>query len=466
MEKIVLHQVDKKILEKQLFYIEKLHLLATDRVGLVGENGVGKSTLLQLIMGLDTDFKGTIFVTPSVGYIPQLKKLSFQSGGEQIKNLLNEVFRQKPDLLILDEPTANLDSWNREWLIKQLQRFRGAILVVSHDRYFLDHIVHNIWFLEDETIQVYHGNYSVAMAERARARQAQYEAYQNHQLKVQQLQEALLLKKEKARRLTKKKKSVSSSDWKVNSRLGSYDGKARRLAQGAKALEKRLAQMAPVMKPRRDSWSKLRPLGEGNGDVHTLFRLSEGCVVIAGRTLFDYPELSVKHGDRVVLGGNNQTGKTTFLRQLINRELEGYYAQKLLISYFSQNLDNLSKDLTAVENIMLTSSQSRETIQNALAMFAIRYDKAGRKVATLSGGERVRVQLVKCLLADSNLLILDEPTNFLDVIAIEALEEGLKQYQGTIIVASHDRQFVDSIAEKNWQINEGKLVINPISERL
>ncbi|MGT2742669.1 ribosomal protection-like ABC-F family protein [Streptococcus plurextorum] len=452
MEVIRLEKIVKDIPERLLFECDSLHLLAGEKVGLVGENGAGKTSLLRLLIGEDKDYSGKVCLLPDFAYVPQLKITSQQSGGEQAMELLREAVRQKPSLLILDEPTANLDRDNRRWLIKALQGYRGSLLVVSHDRDFLNQVTTITWYLENSSIRVYQGAYAEALKQRQKDRDKQLRDYQIYQEKIKQLQDALLAKKEKAQKMTKKKKSVSSSDWKVNSKLGNYDGKAKSMAQAAKTMEKRIKQLKEVSPPKKEAWANIRLIGEVSKQAHTLMRLTPGEVKVEERHLFSYPELAIRLGDRIGLVGANQVGKTTFVRQLLRQSLDGYYAKGLEVSYFSQNMNKLELTQSAVENVATTSAQGRATILNFLAMLNIRYDKAQKKVEYLSGGERMRVQLAKCLLSDNNFLILDEPTNFLDVIAIEALEKALKTYQGSLLLISHDQLFIDQLANRIWEI--------------
>lgn len=178
---------------------------------------------------------------------------------------------------------------------------------------------------------------------------------------------------------------------------------------------------------------------------------------MANKWLFDFPELVIRLGDKIALTGANQVGKTSFVRQILARELPAYYAKELKIAYFAQNMDQLDVTKSAYDNVASSSVQDRKTILNTMAMLNIRYDKAQKNVSQLSGGERVRLQLAKVLLSDSNLLILDEPTNFLDIVAIEALEKGLRAYPGAILVISHDQRFIDNLTVRHWEIQNGLL---------
>lgn len=458
MEMIKCIQLEKEFAGRSLFTIKQLSLQAGQKVGLVGNNGVGKSTFLKILLGLDRDFAGQIEVKADWAYVPQLQEKSLLSGGEQVWKSIQEAFAQRPQLLIMDEPTANLDQEHQEKLIKQIKRFRGSLLLVSHDRYFLNQIASHIWHLEEGKVQVYPGNYEAFVESRRARREGQQEAYEAYQKKVAQLKKAQHERQAKAQKMGKKKKGVSSSEWKVNAMMGSYDSQAKSMAKTAKHLEKRIERLDKVEQPRKERWVKMEAKGALDTGLHSLFRLQAGQLWIEETYLFDFPQLGMTFGDKLALVGSNGTGKTSFVRKLISKELGGYYNPKLKIAYFSQDLTSLNEEETAFVNASSTSLQDRVTVLNLLGMLGLSYDKAQQKVANLSGGERVRLSLAKVLLTDANLLILDEPTNFLDLTAIEALERFLEGYQGSVLVISHDQDFVDKVAKNNWRIKDGSLI--------
>lgn len=458
MEMIKCIQLEKEFAGRSLFTIQQLSLQAGQKVGLVGNNGVGKSTFLKILLGLDRDFAGQIEVKADWAYVPQLQERSLLSGGEQVWKSIQEAFAQRPQMLIMDEPTANLDQEYQEKLIKQIKRYRGSLLVVSHDRHFLNQVASHIWHLEEGKVQVYHGNYEAFVESRRARREGQWEAYEAYQKKVAQLKKAQHERQAKAQKMGKKKRGVSSSEWKVNAMMGSYDSQAKSMAKTAKHLEKRIERLDKVEQPRKQTWVKMEAKGALDTGLHSLFRLQAGQLWIEEKYLFDFPQLGMTFGDKLALVGSNGTGKTSFVRKLISKELEGYYNPKLKIAYFSQDLTSLNEEETAFVNASSTSLQDRVTVLNLLGMLGLSYDKAQQKVANLSGGERVRLSLAKVLLTDANLLILDEPTNFLDLTAIEALERFLTEYQGSVLVISHDQDFVDKVAKNNWRIKDGSLI--------
>ncbi|HEL2245160.1 TPA: ABC-F family ATP-binding cassette domain-containing protein [Streptococcus suis] len=240
--------------------------------------------------------------------------------------------------------------------------------------------------------------------------------------------------------------------------MGSYDSQAKSMAKSAKQLEKRIERLEKVSQPRKEAHIKMESKGALDTDLHRLFLLQAGQVLMDEVYLFDFPQIGMTFGEKLALVGANGSGKTSFVRKLLRKELAGYYNPKLKIAYFAQDLINLDEEKTALENVSCTSLQDKMTILNLLGMLGLSYDKAQQKVANLSGGERVRLSLAKVLLADANLLILDEPTNFLDMVAIEALETFLKEYEGSVLLVSHDQQFVETSVHSQWEIVQACLV--------
>lgn len=454
METMYCQSVVKEYAGENLFTIQHLGLQRGQIVGLVGNNGAGKSTFLNIISGQDTDFVGKMEVRTDCAYVSQLKEESQLSGGEQVVQALAQAFATKAGLLLLDEPTANLDSPNTNWLIQQLRRFRGAAFIVSHDRAFLNQIADQIWHLDAGTITVYRGNYDDFLEERKHQRELQAQEYEGYRNKLHQLQAEKERRLQKAQKMTKKKKTVSASDWKVNARLGAYDGKEKAMAKSAKHLDKRMQQLEKVEQPRKDAWFKLEAKGALLQDLHSLFRLQAGELWLENRLLFRFPDLSMRYGDKLAILGANGTGKTSLVRALLAQSLAGFYHPKLQPAYFAQNLQNLIQEKTVLDNVMATSVQDRVTVLNLLGMMGIGFEKAKRTISSLSGGERVRVSLAKVLLSDTNLLILDEPTNFLDLATLDALELFLKSYQGSVLLISHDQWLVDRVCRRKWLIED------------
>lgn len=456
MEILRMENIKKEVEDKVLFTVPLFSLNEGEKVGLIGNNGVGKTTLLRILMGEDERFQGTVHRYGKVSYVPQLKERCEQSGGEQVLHALKSALAEENELLILDEPTANLDVENMDWLIAKLRSYPGTVLLVSHDRFFLNRTVEHIYLLESEKLTHYFGNYDDFKTQREDERILREMEYEQYVRKKKQLIQAMEGKKAKAKNLTKKKKNVSYSDWKVNSKMGSYDGQAKSLSKAAKAMESRIEKMTEVEKPEREKFVRFKAseLAQRRG---TLLHLQEGSLRMGERLLFEFPALKMTFGEKIVITGRNKVGKTTFLNRIFQKALEGYYSEGLRIAYFRQDMSSLAEEKSIMENVSATSRLSPKTIFNTLAILHLDYYKTRVPVAKLSGGERILVQLAKVLLSDAELILLDEPTNYLDIVAMEALEKFLCEDPKSYFIVSHDVEFVRNVPARRYAIEESQL---------
>ena len=371
------------------------------------------------------------------------RPLSQLSGGQRTRALLARLLLSEPDLLLLDEPTNHLDIAAVEWLEKVLSEWTGAVLVVSHDRYFMDRVAKTIWEMtpfpsEDKTrsgatpaIEVYHGNYSAYLAQRAERYQRRIEEYQ--------AQAAFIEKEEEYIR-----RNIA--------------GQNTRQAQGRrKRLERMLeeARLTPPAEPRR-LHLRLEPVSRSGELVLRTTNLAIG-YADEGRPLFSVPDLTLRRAECAAIIGPNGAGKTTFLRTLLEHvppyrgEVE--LGASLDIGYFSQAHEGLNPENDLVGEILsvepdLLPGKAREY----LAKFLFTGDDVFKPVEVLSGGERGRLALAKLALRGANLLLLDEPTNHLDLPAQEVLQAVLASYTGTILLVSHDRYLIDALATQIWEV--------------
>lgn len=459
MEMIKLLHVSKIVADRQLFQIDQLIANQGDKIGLIGKNGVGKSTLLRLLAGLDQEYTGQMFIHPSYAYLPQLKKTTVESGGEQERRLLEEVFNQGAELLILDEPTSNLDVTNIDWLTQTLGKYSGTILMVSHDRRLLNQVVNQIWELDQGKLTKYVGNYDDYQTAKTKAVQGQETAYKNYQKKVHQLEKEVQERNLRAQNFKKKKKSLSRSDYKVSGYAGKYDGQQKGLARSAKALQRRIDQIDPVDPPKKERQYRFKAVGNLAVKAgQSLLRLEAGEVHVDGRLLFTFPEFKLQAGAKVAIQGRNQAGKTNFLSQLFHRQLPGYYMADLNIGYFRQNFDQLHLNKSILENVSEESLQSDDLIHQVLASLGFDQNKVTDKANCLSGGERVRLAFAKLLLGDYHLLLLDEPTNYLDIQTLEKVEGFIRSHPAAILLVSHDQEFVNHCVDKQYLIKNKKLL--------
>ncbi|MDQ4484720.1 ribosomal protection-like ABC-F family protein [Bacillus cereus] len=361
------------------------------------------------------------------------------SGGEQTKVSLAYMLLQKPDLLLLDEPTNHLDLFAVEWLEQFLKEYNGTVMVISHDRYFLDEVVTKIFDLEDGEIHVYHTNYSRFVEEKEERLLQEFQAYQEQQKKIKKVKEAI-------KRLR---------EW-ANQANPPNEGLHKR----ARSMERALERMEKLKKPileRKQMGLQFEGQERSGKDVVVMKEVSKG---FAEHLLFNEANLHVRFQERAAIVGRNGTGKTTLLKLLLE-EIEPDAGEirigsSVKIGYLSQHAyGNMKSNVLEAfrECVAVTEGEAR----HILAKFLFYGPAVFKKVTQLSGGEKMRLRLARLMYQDINFLILDEPTNHLDIESREVLEEALEQYNGTILAVSHDRYFLNKLFEKTYWIDERKL---------
>ncbi|HHQ2458909.1 ribosomal protection-like ABC-F family protein [Bacillus cereus group sp. MYBK245-2] len=361
------------------------------------------------------------------------------SGGEQTKVSLAYMLLQKPDLLLLDEPTNHLDLFAVEWLEQFLKEYNGTVMVLSHDRYFLDEVVTKIFDLEDGEIHVYHTNYSRFVEEKEERLLQEFQAYQEQQKKIKKMKEAI-------KRLR---------EW-ANQANPPNEGLHKR----ARSMERALERMEKLKKPileRKQMGLQFEGQERSGKDVVVMKEVSKG---FAEHLLFNEANLHVRFQERAAIVGRNGTGKTTLLKLLLE-EIEPDAGEirigsSVKIGYLSQHAyGNMKSNVLEAfrECVAVTEGEAR----HILAKFLFYGPAVFKKVTQLSGGEKMRLRLAQLMYQDINFLILDEPTNHLDIESREVLEEALEQYNGTILAVSHDRYFLNKLFEKTYWIDERKL---------
>lgn len=361
------------------------------------------------------------------------------SGGEQTKVSLAYMLLQKPDLLLLDEPTNHLDLFAVEWLEQFLKEYTGTVMVISHDRYFLDEVVTKIFDLEDGEIHVYHTNYSQFVEEKEERLLQEFQAYQEQQKKIKKMKEAI-------KRLR---------EW-ANQANPPNEGLHKRARNMERALERIEKLKRPILE-RKQMGLQFEGQERSGKDVVVMKEVSKG---FADRPLFEQANLHVRFQERAAIVGRNGTGKTTLLKLLleeINPDAgEIRIGSSVKIGYLSQHTyGNVKSNVLEAfrEYVAVTEGEAR----HILAKFLFYGPAVFKKVTQLSGGEKMRLRLAQLMYQDINFLILDEPTNHLDIESREVLEEALEQYNGTILAVSHDRYFLNKLFEKTYWIDECKL---------
>ena len=354
------------------------------------------------------------------------KEVDTLSGGQKTRVSLGKLLLTKPDILLLDEPTNHLDMNSISWLETYLLNYDGAVLIVSHDRYFLNRVVTKVVEIEYGSIMTYMGNYSDYAQKKKMIREAKLKEYLNQQQEIKH-QEAVI---EKLRSFNREKS-----------------------IKRAESREKMLEKMQTIEKPievNTDIHLKLEPSCVSGNDVLTIEHLSKS---FPGQELFTDVNLEIKRGEHVAVIGDNGTGKTTLLK-ILNRVVSadsGTYTlgSNVKIGYYDQEHHVLHMEKTIFDEISddyptLTNTE----IRNVLAAFLFTGDDVFKQISSLSGGERGRVSLAKLMLSEANFLILDEPTNHLDIASKEILENALNDYTGTVLYVSHDRYFINQTASR------------------
>ena len=512
---IQLNNVTKNFVVNEIFSNVKLEINDKDRVAIVGRNGAGKSTLLKIISGAISFDSGerTISKNTTVGYLSQefivredlsiyeemitcfdeiitleaeLEKLSFEltpeniesnpmlldkydrlqnevlthkdyhykskiesvlygldfskevfdkkistfSGGEKTRLSMAKLLLSEPDLLVLDEPTNHLDMENVAWLENYLSSYNGAIVIVSHDRYFLDKVVNVIYNLEFGKLKKYVGNYSKFLVQYEEDYEKQLKEYTSQQKDIKKLEEFV------------QKNIVRASTSKM-----------------AKSRQKVLDKMELIDNPKKDDKAagiEFLIKEQSGRDVLTISDLQVG---YNGTKIGQNYNFAVYKGDRIAIVGRNGIGKSTLIKTIAKRHkgISGavQYGSKVSLGYYDQKQAEFESSKTILNELWDEYPLMKEAeVRTVLGRFLFRGDDVLKIVRDLSGGEKARLQLAKLMLEKNNLLILDEPTNHLDITSKQVLEEALKNYEGTILFVSHDRYFINKIANKVLDITE------------
>lgn len=494
---IKLNELSLSFGERDILKDVNLIITTGSKSALVGRNGEGKTTLLKLILGELQPDSGSTSIKGRVGYLPQnfipqegsaynsLKNsntkrwqilkacdrvglntellnqdINTLSGGEKTKLHTAGALLNDPQILILDEPTNHLDLQSRKWMVDFINGFKGIVLVVSHDRHFLDEIAEEILELDTGNIKTYPGNYTkyaeAKKAERAR-QQSEYDSYIR---KKNQLEHAVTDRKKRIKSMKKTPTRMGDSEARLHKR--STTEKQEKVGQSVLSMQKRISMIAKKEKPMVNKTVNIK-LIEGDLQISHMAVEFDGITkYYDDRLILDDITLMLKKGTMAALTGLNGSGKTTLLR-LIIKDIEpdsgeiiispgvkaGYLPQEI---NFHDRHDNMLEFLGSYGH---TQQRSRDI----LGMLLFRRDEVFKTLDILSMGEKLRLYLAKLMLDGCNLLLLDEPTNHLDLWCRSAVEDALLQYGGTLLFVSHDRYFLDKLANEVWELDNGKIRI-------
>ena len=358
------------------------------------------------------------------------------SGGEKTRVNLARLILEDTDILLLDEPTNHLDLRATEWLEEYLDKYKGTVLAISHDRWFLDRVVKRVIEIQDGKAEFYAGNYSFYVEEKERRYQEKLKQYEKEQAKIEQLEKA-------AEQL----------------RVWAYSGMDKTFKR-AQSMEKRIERMRTTDKPTKERRLDIK-FGEREFRGDEVLTIKELKKSFDGRTLFDHVNLEVVGGERIALLGDNGTGKSTLLKILLGEEEPDSGKLRMgptvKVGYLPQIIHFDRPERNLVDTMLYAQDCSTQTARNRLAAFNFRGEDVFKPVSALSGGEQSRLRL--CMLMDEkiNLLILDEPTNHLDIASREWIEEAVANYEGNLLFVSHDRYFIKQFATRIWMLEDGHI---------
>lgn len=499
-----------------------LEIMTADRVAIVGRNGSGKSTILKIISGEENVQQGTIAIRKgaTVGYLEQIPTLTEKtttarsvlmqpfenlfaieqrmrtlelemsvttdtdtldrlmrqyafgqsqfealdgyaieenfsrittgfgidallerpfnvlSGGQKTIVMLARTILRQPDILLLDEPTNHLDIKTLEWFENYLAKYKGTVVIVSHDRYFLDKVVSKTIVLDGGVCKVYHGNYSFSQKEAQRELLIEFEQYKNQQKKIEAMKSAI----------------KRYRDW-------AAQGDNEAFYKKAKELEKRLEKMEVLDKPMLEK-QKIPIQFTGDRTGRDVLRLVRFALSIGELSLLRNVHLTVFYQDHLCLLGDNGTGKTTLIREIMNgRDDKSFYiTPKAKIGYIPQEIRFVNDKMTVLEAFREEFASTEGIARGILAKYFFFGEHVYKRVSSLSGGEKVLLMLAIMVQKSINFLILDEPTNHIDIETREMLEEALLDYKGTLLFVSHDRYFIQKIANRIVEISNQQLI--------
>ncbi len=468
-------EIKKYFGDRLILNIDNLKVYYDDRIGIVGLNGSGKTTLINILSQRSDPDEGWVKLNGKAGYMSQTEapdskfisgemasKLGVKtiwnenmSGGEKTRFKLAGALENESSILFADEPTSNLDIDGIEIMEEEFLEYNGALIIISHDRSFLDKLCSKILEVENGSIKIYNGNYSdykeQKTLERERA-QFEYDEYVNEK---KRLERVVIDTKQKAKNIKKAPKRMGNSEARLH-KMGGQKAK-KNLDKKVKNAVKRIEHLELKEKPTVQSKIKI-DISDAN-KLHNKI-IIEGKKInkkFESKIIFNNAEFNIYNGTKTALIGPNGCGKSTLIKMIINNEDSIKIAHGAKIGYFSQDMSILNNSLSIIDNVMENSPYPESFARLLLARLLFKGDSIYKRVDLLSGGEQVKISFAKILLQDINMLILDEPTNYLDIYSLEAIEETLKEYGKTLLVVSHDRRFIDSVVNQVMVIENHKI---------
>ena len=476
MQLLNIDKLKKYYQDRLVLDIDKFEILEDEKIGLVGANGAGKTTLIKALIGNIEIDEGQIYLTNSYSYITQNENLDIESGNSKIKSMLNApdkfeehlsggekvklkiatALKEQKKLVIADEPTSNLDQKSISILEEMLKKHKGSLLLVSHDRDFLDALCNKIVELEDGKIKIYNGNYTTYLKIKEEERNRQEFEYEQFVSEKKRLEAAKTQKMNLSNGIRRTPKRMGNSEARLH-KMGGQKGK-KNLDGNAKAIQSRIDKLEIKERPKSINQIKIH-IKDGLEIVSkNLVEINDLTLSVNEDFLLDNVSFKVKKNKKIALIGENGCGKTTLIKEIIKNNNPAIKINpRVRIGYFDQSQEILDNQKSILDNIKKDSSFDETFIRINLNLFGFKGDDVYKKVGILSGGEKVKVSLCKIILEDNNFLILDEPTNYLDIVSLKALEESLQNTDKTMLIVSHDRAFINTVCNYIIEIKNNKI---------
>lgn len=458
--------------DRQLFHIKQEKIYSEDKIGIVGPNGAGKTTLMEILAGRIEPVGGSFTMNVPFVYIPQLTEYENsvpasrefkmwkvpkdpKSGGEVTRKKIASALSGDSQILLCDEPTSNLDQDGVEKLENTLKRYDGTVIIISHDRALLDKVCNKIWEINDGKFKVYNGNYSEYHRQRELEQKIKHDEYNNYLTEKKHLEEAISNRARKAKSMKNPPKRMGNSE----ARLHRMEVRQRagKVEQASKQIRRRLERLEEKERPEKEISFKMTANTTDTYIKSNIIRVNDLSFAYCDKKILDEVCLNITKGEKVAITGNNGSGKSTLLNCIYDRHDGVYIPKGVDVGYFRQNTVDLEDHSTILESVKKFSTMPEYMTRIVLARLGIRREDVYKKIGILSGGERCKVSLATLICRRCPVLLLDEPTNYLDIYVLEALEDMLSEFDGTLVFVSHDRYFREKIATREVIVKDNKI---------